>query len=157
MKSIFYAGVIALSVSGCQLLNDRDNQVAAATITGAGAGILLAAGLYGSGTPGVIAMLGLGATGAAGGYYLAQELLPQEKEALNNAAYKSLESTKVGETVNWHDKNTGNFGAFTPTREFSDTQGRQCRTLESRITVGKDTANSEATACRIDDSAWRVT
>ena len=81
IKSLIVAGTIALSISGCQVLTDRDNKIAGATIVGSGAGALLAAELYGVGTGGALAMFLLGSAGAAAGYYLAQELLPEEKQA----------------------------------------------------------------------------
>ena len=65
IKSIIAAGTIALSISGCQVLTDRDNKVAGATIVGSGAGALLAAELYGVGTGGALAMFLLGSAGAA--------------------------------------------------------------------------------------------
>lgn len=156
IKSIICAGALALSLSGCQLLSDRDNQIAGATIIGAGAGMLLAAELYSTGTGGALAMFTLGTVGAATGYYRAKELLPQEKQAFNDAAYRSLGSAAIGETVTWRDPETGNHGSFTPTREFIDKQGRTCRDLRSSITVRDDTATTNAAACRLHDSAWQA-
>ncbi|HAA91153.1 MAG TPA: hypothetical protein DCE33_01820 [Rhodospirillaceae bacterium] len=156
IKPIVCAGALALSLSACQLLGDRDNQIAGATIAGTGAGVLLAAELYGTGTGGALAMFALGTVGAATGYYLAKKLLPQEKQAFNAAAYRSLENAKIGETVTWRDAETGNHGSFTPTREFTDKQGRVCRQLKSSITVHSDTANTEKAACRLHDSAWQA-
>jgi surface antigen len=156
MKSILYAIALSVTLSGCQVLTDRDNKLAASTILGAGTGILMASQIYGSGSGGAIAMVFMGAAGATGGYYLAQELLPPEKEAFGEAAYKSLESSKIGETVSWRNEHTGNSGSFTPTQDFTDKQGRRCRTFKSSITVHSETANSEASACRITDSAWRA-
>ena len=155
IKSIIAAGTIALSISGCQVLTDRDNKVAGATIVGSGAGALLAAELYGVGTGGALAMFLLGSAGAAAGYYLAQELLPEEKQALNDAAYRSLENASIGETVFWRDIETGNHGSFVPTQEFVDKQGRTCRNLQTQITVRKQTMTSTASACRLHDSAWQ--
>ena len=156
MRSILYAGALAVSLSGFQVLTDRDNQTAAATIVGAGAGILLASELYGTGTGGAIAMLGFGTLGAAGGYYLAQQLLPQEQQAMSYAAYRSLQSTPVGETVNWQDPDTGNSGTFTPLRAYVDNQRRPCRELRTTLSVGPETSKGRTTVCRISDTAWRV-
>ena len=155
LKSIIFASIIVIAVSGCQILSDRDNKIAGASIIGSGAGALLAAELYGVGTGGALAMFFLGSAGAAAGYYLAQELLPEEKQALNKAAYRSLEKASIGETISWHDKETGNFGSFKPTKEFTDKKGRICRSFETNITVNKETMTSFASACRLHDSAWQ--
>ena len=146
---------MTLSISGCQVLTDRDNKIAGATIVGSGAGALLAAELYGVGTGGALAMFLLGSAGAAAGYYLAQELLPEEQKAFNDAAYRSLENASIGEKINWRDNETGNHGNFVPTKEFVDKQGRTCRQLQTQITVRKETITSTASACRLHDSAWQ--
>ncbi|MBO44437.1 MAG: hypothetical protein CMM28_12000 [Rhodospirillaceae bacterium] len=156
MKSILCVSAVLVALCGCQTTTDRDNKLAASTILGAATGIIIASQFYGSGSSGAIAKIFIGTAGAIGGYYLAQELLPPEKEALAEAAYKSLESSKIGETVSWHNEDTGNSGTFTPTREFTDKRGRRCRNFKSSITVNMETANSKASACRITDSAWRA-
>ena len=74
----------------------------------------------------------------------------------NKQGFKSLESSKIGETVSWHNEDTGNSGTFTPTRDYTDKRGRRCRNFKSSITVNKETSNSKASACRITDSAWRA-
>ena len=84
-----------------------------------------------------------------------QELLPEEKQALNDAAYRSLENASIGETVFWRDNETGNHGSFVPTQEFVDKQGRTCRNLQTQITVRKQTMTSTTSACRLHDSAWQ--
>ena len=57
MKSILYAIALSVTLSGCQVLTDRDNKLAASTILGAGTGILMASQIYGSGSGGAIAMV----------------------------------------------------------------------------------------------------
>jgi surface antigen len=156
MRATLFAGAVALALSGCQVASDRDNRIAAATIVGAGAGILLASELYGTSTGGAIAMLGFGTLGAAGGYWLAQSLLPEEKQAMSEAAYRSLEQTPVGKTVRWQDADTGNSGSFTPLRAYVDKQGRRCRDLQSTVSVGAETRTSQSSVCRISDTAWQV-
>lgn len=112
------------------------------SIISAGAGPLLAAELYGIGTSGALAMFSLGSAGAVAGYYLAKELIPPQKQAFNDAAYRSLENAAIGETVVWRNAETGNHISFTPTKEFTDKQGRTCRRLQSKITVGAETATT---------------
>ena len=156
MKSILCASAFLVALCGCQVASDRDNKLASSTILGAAAGVIIASQFYGSGSGGAIAKIFIGTAGAITGYHLALKLLPPEKESVAQAAYKSLESSKIGETVSWHNEDTGNSGTFTPTRDFTDKRGRRCRNFKSSITVNKETSNSKASACRITDSAWRA-
>ena len=107
MKSILCVSAVLVALCGCQTTTDRDNKLAASTILGAATGIIIASQFYGS--------------GSSGGYCKNfhrygrrnRRLLPgsgaiaPEKEALAEAAYKSLESSKIGEeTVSWHNEDT---------------------------------------------------
>lgn len=151
-------GILALvlALGGCDL-GDRDNKLALSTLVGMGAGSVI--GWYavgGSFTDKFIASSFLSAGGGVGAYYLADHLLPQDREKLDSTAYNALNDGPVGETVAWGDKATGTWGTFTPTREYTDQDGRLCRDFVATVNVRDESGSIEESACRLDDGAWRT-
>lgn len=151
-------GILALllALCGCDL-GDRDNKLALSTLLGLGAGGVIGwFGVGGGFGDKFLAASFLGAGGAAGGYYLANYLLPPDREKLDSTAYNALNNGKLGESVAWGNKATGTWGSFTPIRDFTGADGRSCRDYVAVINVQGESGTIEESACRLDDGGWRA-
>ena len=148
---------LVLALGGCDL-GDRDNKIALSTLLGVGVGGVI--GWFGSGSSSFgYQFLHAGIFAGGGGvtgYYLAKYLLPPDRDKLESTAYNALNNGKSGETVAWGDKATGTWGTFTPTRDFTDRDGRSCRDYVATINVRGESGKIEESACRLDDGAWRT-
>lgn len=70
-------------------------------------------------------------------------------------AERALEYSRTGDTVAWHNPDTGNEFEVTPTRTYSANNGSACRdyTTDAWIDGRKETI--VGTACRQSDGSWR--
>ena len=150
-------GLVMLALAGCTSSSDRDNMVATGTIFGAIAGGLIGYQLIGSGTGRFFSAALFGAGGAAGAYYAAQKLLPEDKVQMNNAGYESLAIVPIGETSQWSNPETGNSGSFTPTRAFLSRDGQPCRELTAVLSVEGEEHETQQTACQMAEGTWVTT
>lgn len=148
--------IMALGLAGCEL-GDRENKRAIGTLTG-----LVVGGTVGYITTGgafwdkfIFASL-YGAGGAAAGYYLAERLLPPDREKLDSTAYKVLDSGETGEAVAWGEKGKGAWGTFTPTRDYIAEDGSTCRDYVAIINFDGESGTVEETACRLGDRGWQT-
>ena len=147
---------LVLAIGGCDL-GDRDNKLALSTLVGMGAGSVI--GWYGVGggfADKFIASSFLSAGAGVGAYFLADYLLPQDREKLDTTAYNALNNGAVGETIAWGDQSKGTWGTFTPTREYTDRDGHLCRDYVATLNVRGETGRIEEAACRLHDGAWRI-
>ena len=68
-----------------------------------------------------------------------------------------LATTPIGQSIAWNNPKSGNYGAFTPTRDGTNTTtGEYCREYQTTVTVGGKTENAYGTACRQPDGSWRI-
>ena len=148
--------LMLVGLVGCDT-GDRDNKKALGTLLGMGAGGVIgwfsAGGGFGTK---LLVSSTLAAGGAVGGYYLSDYLLPQDREKLDSTAFKALNEGPTGETVAWGEEGKGAWGTFTPTRDFTGKDGRECRDYVATIHVGEDIGRIEEAACRIDDGGWQT-
>ena len=157
----------SLSLFGCAA-GDRDNKRALATLLGLGAGGAVGYFVGGSGAilPQVLGgdefsnqllwSMVLGTTGAAGGYYLAQNLLPTDRENLDSTAFNALDNAPTGQKVNWGEERKGAWGTFRPVRNYTDKDGRSCRAYVATINVDGKSGVIEEAACRLRDGGWQT-
>jgi surface antigen len=148
--------LIALGLAGCQM-GDRDNKLALSTVGGLMLGGV--AGYFGRNGDFfesiTVAMMS-GAAGALGGYYLADQLLPPDRQKLDSTAYNALTNAKTGQSIDWGEQQAGAWGTITPTRTFRGEDGSLCRDYRATIHLGDRAGDIEETACRLDDGAWRT-
>ena len=128
--------------------------VATSTIFGAIVAGFLGYELIGSGTGRWFSAALFGAGGAAGAYYAAQKRLPDDMAQMNDAGYKSLAMSPIGETSEWRNLETGNSGSFTPTREFLSRDGQPCRELTAVISVEGEEHEMRQTVCQTVEGTW---
>ncbi|MEE8501219.1 MAG: RT0821/Lpp0805 family surface protein, partial [Kiloniellales bacterium] len=71
-------------------------------------------------------------------------------------AVNQAHTAPVGETIVWNNPESGNFGAVTPVRDGTSTNGLYCREFQQTITVSGSTETAYGTACREPDGTWRI-
>ena len=119
---------------------------------GAAAGGLIGAAA-GGGTTGIVGGVLLG--GLLGGA-VGNALDQRDKELAMKQAQLSLENSKVGQTSEWQNPDSGNSGTFTPTRTYQAESGQYCREYQQEIIVGGEKHASYGTACRQPDGSWKI-
>jgi len=143
--------VVALVFSACATAQDNPKTTIGA-LGGAAAGGLIGAAAGGS--PAAIAggvILG-GLLGGAVGNALDQ----RDKEMAMKEAQYSLEHSKVGNSSQWQNPDSGNSGTFTPTRTYQTESGQYCREYTQEILVAGEKHESYGTACRQPDGTWQI-
>lgn len=63
----------------------------------------------------------------------------------------------IGQTINWNNPESGNYGTVTPTREGRDANnGGYCREYNQTIYVGGKQESAYGTACQRPDGSWEI-
>ncbi len=107
-----------------------------------------------AGQPAADALSAGAARGAAGE---AERALDAEDEAYRQrTTQQALEGVPSGETASWTNPESGHSGSVTPVTTYRSVSGRFCRDFRATVTVGGDTAESRATACRLGDGSWTI-
>ena len=76
---------------------------------------------------------------------------------LSAAAFtQALDRQVSGQSVSWHNPDTGSGGSVTPLRTFRAADGRYCREYEQRMTAAGGSELRTGIACR-DGEGWRPT
>lgn len=139
-----------LTLTACETTGPKTAIGAAA---GAAGGGLLAAAVGGNGV-GIAAGTILG--GLVGGV-VGDRLDAADRKQAALAQQNALETAPTGQSVPWHNPNSGHSGYVTPTRTYQQTSGLYCREYTHVITVEGKEQRAYGTACRQADGEWRVT
>ena len=94
--------------------------------------------------------------GAAGGYYLAERLLPPDREKLDSTAFRALNDAETGQELTWGEEGKGAWGTFKPVRDFTGKDGLSCRAYIATINVDGESGTIEEAACQLQDGDWRT-
>jgi len=121
-------------------------------VGGAAAGGLIASALSAN-TAGVLGGIILG--GLIGGA-VGNRMDAADRREASRATYSALESKPSGTASNWHNPDSGNSGAVTPTRSYQAQNGEYCREYEQTVTINGETESAYGTACRQPDGTWQV-
>ena len=70
--------------------------------------------------------------------------------------YSALETAPSGTTYEWHNPDSGNSGATTPTQTYQTTSGAYCREFTQTVNVGGEIQDAYGTACRQPDGSWKI-
>ena len=147
---------LVLGLAGCEL-GDRDNKRALGTLVGLGLGAALGYSISGSSLRDQFMMTTLTAAGgAAAGYYLAERLLPHDREKLDSTAFNALNGAESGVSVAWGEKGEGAWGSFTPVRDYVSKEGLSCREYVATINYDGESGEIREAACRLDNGNWRT-
>jgi len=99
------------------------------------------------------------AVGTLLGAYLGSQAgasLDRADQAYYQPAEQQAHHAPMGQTIQWNNPQTGNYGTFTPIRDGQDTMGNYCREYQSTIYIGGRPQQSHGTACRQPDGTWRI-
>lgn len=148
--------IVLMCVACAMLTSCAGNKQGSGTAIGAVAGGLLGA-QFGKGS-GQLLAAGLGAI--AGGFLgnsIGKSLDEHDRMMADNASKKALEAAPSGQSVEWKNPDSGNYGSITPTRTFKADDGRYCREYTQNITVGGKQERAYGKACRQPDGHWEIT
>lgn len=156
MKKIMTAflAVSMLAMTACQTTQGWGTKQSVGTLGGAVAGGVLGSQIGGG--KGKLWATGAGAVlGALLGSEIGKSLDEADRAAMNNANMQA-NNAPLGQTINWNNPNTGNYGTITPIRDGTTKSGGYCREYQQTITVGGQTQKAYGTACRGPDGQWRI-
>lgn len=81
-------------------------------------------------------------------------LAEADRQQIASTRQEALENSKVGESVNWSNDETGHLGTVTPTRTYYADSGEPCRDYQETATVEGKTDIYFGSACRNADGVW---
>ena len=76
--------------------------------------------------------------------------------AYANQASMQANTAPIGQSIQWNNPQSGNYGVVTPVRDGRDTSGRYCREYQQTITVGGRKQSGYGTACQSPDGSWEI-
>lgn len=99
------------------------------------------------------------AAGALLGAYLGSEVgrgLDDVDRQRAQGAFNQANSAPVGQTINWNNPNTGNYGSVTPVRDGTSSTGEYCREYQTTVYVDGKSQAAHGVACRQADGSWKM-
>lgn len=143
---------VALTLSGC-ITNDAPKQ-GAGTLLGAVGGALAGANV-GKGRGRLVAVAAGTVMGAFLGREIGRSLDRADRIALGNAQNRA-HFAPVGQSIQWSNPDSGNYGEIRPTREGQSNTGRYCREYQHSVVINGQTQQAYGVACRQPDGSWEV-
>ncbi len=67
-----------------------------------------------------------------------------------------METGSSGQSVEWRNPDSGNYGYVTPERAFKNDQGQYCREYTQTVIVGGKQEKAYGKACRKPDGQWEI-
>ncbi len=71
-------------------------------------------------------------------------------------AYLRAGAAPIGQTIEWNNPRTGNYGTIVAVRDGISQQGRYCREFEQSVTVGGHRQDAYGVACQQPDGSWQL-
>ena len=124
------------------------------TIAGAIGGGLLGSTI-GGGTGQLVAVGAGTLLGAFIGNEVGKSLDRADQAAMGRAEIHA-QTAPIGQTIQWQNADSGNYGTVTPTRQGTDTAGRYCREYQTTVTVEGQTQEAYGTACQTQNGQWEI-
>jgi surface antigen len=150
-KTVIAAMMIALLSAACAGQGEKQTL---GTLGGAALGGLLGS-QFGSGR-GKLAATGAGVLiGALVGSEIGRSMDKVDRMKANQAI-NTAQAAPLGETIEWDNPNTGNYGTVTPVRDGTSSSGNYCREFQQTVTIGGKTEEAYGTACRQPDGSWQI-
>ncbi|WP_375318615.1 RT0821/Lpp0805 family surface protein [Candidatus Tisiphia endosymbiont of Oplodontha viridula] len=141
----------ATMLHGCTGMNKQGG----GTLIGGVAGGLLGS-QFGKGT-GQLAATGIGAlAGALIGGQIGQTMDEHDRQLAQLSSQKALETGASGQSVEWRNPDSGNYGYVTPERTFKNERGQYCREYTHAIVVSGKQEKAYGIACRKPDGQWEI-
>lgn len=137
LASALAAALVLVSASGCENMQKRDVGTVLGGIFGGIVGYKL--GKDSAGGAAIGALLG-GVVGRMIGEYM--------DEADKKRLAQTIDTAPRGQTVSWHNADSGRDFAVTPTSDFYADAGKECRRFEQVVLVDGRREVMEGLACR---------
>lgn len=153
-KGLLAAALVALFTVGCAQQGGWGTKQTVGGLGGAALGGLLGS-QFGSGT----GKLALTAAGVLVGGLVGSEIgrsLDEVDRARMDQANRQATSVPIGQSINWNNPDSGNYGTVTPTQTYQTSSGTYCRNFEQTVTVNGRTEVGQGTACRNANGGWDI-
>ena len=144
---------ISVIFSACASNTWEENQKAIIGGAGGAAAGGLIASAFDADTAGILGGMIVG--GLIGGA-IGNRMDAADRREANRATYSALELAPSGTATRWHNPDSGNSGATTPTSTYQAQNGEYCREYEQTVTIGDETQSAYGTACRQADGNWHI-
>lgn len=130
------------------------NKEAVGTLGGAAAGGIIGSNIGGG--KGKIAATIIGTLVGAGiGNQIGASLDRADQAYYNQTSQRALETASTGQTLQWQNPDSGNYGTITPVKTYQEA-GTYCREYNQKIVVGGKTQQGYGKACRQPDGSWQI-
>ena len=137
LVSALAAALMLVSATGCENMQKRDWGTAIGGILGGIAGYKLGKDSAAGAALGVV-------LGGAIGHMIGQYMDDADKKRLA----ETIDAAPRGQTVSWHNDDSGRDFAVTPTSEFYAEAGKECRRFDQVVYVDGRREVMEGVACR---------
>ncbi len=157
LKSLLSATLAVSLLTGC-VSNGYDGMGSKQGVGAVGGAVLggLAGSRFGGGTGKLVAVGAGTLLGAFLGSEMGKSLDRADQAAAQNAAFQAY-AAPVGQTIQWSNPNTGNYGTVTSVREGRDSRsGSYCREYQQTISVGGRMEQAFGVACQQPDGSWKI-
>ncbi len=139
-------------LSAC--VTDQGGKQTFGTLAGAAAGGLLGSKI-GGGRGQLAAVAGGTLLGALVGGQIGRTMDDVDRLKAQQAT-QYARTAPIGQTIQWNNPDTGNYGTMTATRGGYAPDGAYCREFQQTVTVGNRTQEAYGTACRQPDGSWKM-
>jgi surface antigen len=144
------ATVTTFALASCATIDDNP-KAAIGGLGGATVGGLIAAAAGGGGAGIAAGVIGGALLGGLVGNYLDD----RDKKMAADSANRALETAPSGQSVAWHNPDSGHSGTVTPVRTYQS-GGTYCREYQQTVTIDGKPQQSYGTACRQPDGSWKI-
>ncbi|MFK7967711.1 MAG: RT0821/Lpp0805 family surface protein [Rickettsiaceae bacterium] len=152
MSKVLSLVVVTVMLQSC---NGQMNKQSGGTLIGG-----LAGGLLGSqfgGGEGKLVATGVGAlAGALIGGQIGKSMDEYDRALLEKTSRQALEFAPSGNSVEWKNPDSGNYGSITPTNTFKTNHGQYCREYTQEVVIGGEKQKAYGKACRKPDGNWEI-
>jgi len=150
VRAAAVATVATFALASCTTIGDNP-KAAIGGLGGATVGGLIAAAAGGGGAGIAAGVIGGALLGGLVGNYLDD----RDKKMAADSANRALESAPSGQSVAWHNPDSGHSGTVTPVRTYQS-GGTYCREYQQTVTIDGKPQQSYGTACRQPDGSWKI-
>ena len=151
MLKLLLAIFASITLQSCQ--SQMNKQGGSTFIGGVAGGVL---GSQFSKGEGKLVATEVGAlAGALVGGRIGKTMDEYDKQMLEKSSRQALEYSPSGNSVEWRNPDSGNYGSITLTKTFKE-NGRYCREYIQEVTIGGEKQKAYGKACRQPDESWKI-
>lgn len=153
-RKILIVPLCAMALSACEGARQESGTVIGA-LAGAAVGSELAGHGHGGGK--TLAIVAGALAGAYVGSEIGKQMDEADRAAMQSTTQYALESGPSGQTSEWVNPDSGNYGYVTPQPAYQSPEtGQYCREYQQKVIIGGEEQQAYGTACRQPDGTWKV-